>query len=96
MITGRCECGRVKYQVNGEINDFSHCHCSQCRRLHGAPSYPSAVLRATIFHMCRGSLILQPTRHQMTTPACFAETAGLIFWWISRLNQTHYTWQWAR
>ena len=37
MITGRCECGRVKYQVNGEINDFSHCHCSQCRRLHGAP-----------------------------------------------------------
>ena len=36
MITGRCECGSVKYQVDGEINDFSHCHCSQCRRLHGA------------------------------------------------------------
>jgi len=36
MITGGCECGRVKYQVDGEINDFSHCHCSQCRRLHGA------------------------------------------------------------
>jgi hypothetical protein len=36
MITGRCECGSVQYQVDGEINDFSHCHCSQCRRLHGA------------------------------------------------------------
>jgi hypothetical protein len=36
MITGGCECGRVKYQVDGEISDFSHCHCSQCRRLHGA------------------------------------------------------------
>ena len=36
MITGRCECGSIKYQVDGEINDFSHCHCSQCRRLHGA------------------------------------------------------------
>ena len=36
MITGRCECGRVKYQVDGQISDFSHCHCSQCRRLHGA------------------------------------------------------------
>ena len=36
MINGRCECGRVQYQVDGEINDFSHCHCSQCRRLHGA------------------------------------------------------------
>ena len=36
MITGRCECGRVKYRADGEINDYSHCHCSQCRRLHGA------------------------------------------------------------
>ena len=36
MITGRCECGSVGYRVEGEINDFSHCHCSQCRRLHGA------------------------------------------------------------
>ena len=36
MITGRCECGRVKYRADGEISDYSHCHCSQCRRLHGA------------------------------------------------------------
>lgn len=36
MITGRCECGRVRYEVDGDITDFSHCHCSQCRRLHSA------------------------------------------------------------
>lgn len=36
MLTGRCECAKVKYQVEGQIHDFSHCHCSQCRRLHGA------------------------------------------------------------
>ena len=36
MITGKCECGSIQYQVDGEINDYSHCHCSQCRRLHGA------------------------------------------------------------
>ena len=36
MITGRCECGEVSYKVDAEITDFSHCHCSQCRRLHGA------------------------------------------------------------
>jgi hypothetical protein len=36
MINGRCECQRVRFQVDGEINDYSHCHCSQCRRLHGA------------------------------------------------------------
>jgi hypothetical protein len=36
MISGRCECGRVRYEVDGDIESFSHCHCSQCRRLHGA------------------------------------------------------------
>ena len=36
MIRGQCECRRVRYEVDGDINDFSHCHCSQCRRLHGA------------------------------------------------------------
>ena len=36
MITGKCECKRVQFLVDAEITDFSHCHCSQCRRLHGA------------------------------------------------------------
>jgi hypothetical protein len=36
MISGHCECGRVRIEVDGDIEDFSHCHCSQCRRLHGA------------------------------------------------------------
>ena len=36
MISGHCECRRVRYVVDGDIVEFSHCHCSQCRRLHGA------------------------------------------------------------
>jgi hypothetical protein len=36
MITGRCDCGRVRYQADADIEDFSHCHCSICRRVHGA------------------------------------------------------------
>ena len=36
MITGRCECGKVRFETTDTIGDFSHCHCSMCRRLHGA------------------------------------------------------------
>ena len=36
MITGRCECGKVQYEVKGELKDYCHCHCSICRRIHGA------------------------------------------------------------
>lgn len=36
MITGGCVCGVVKYKVDGDLVDYCHCHCSICRRLHGA------------------------------------------------------------
>ena len=36
MITGGCECGTVKYRVQGKLADFCHCHCSICRKISGA------------------------------------------------------------
>jgi hypothetical protein len=36
MIEGGCLCGAVRYAVDGEIGQVSHCHCEMCRRIHGA------------------------------------------------------------
>jgi len=36
MIKGGCQCGKVTYEADGAISDLSHCHCSMCRKLHGA------------------------------------------------------------
>ena len=36
MIDGGCLCGKITYAAEGDISDFSHCHCSMCRKLHGA------------------------------------------------------------
>lgn len=58
MITGRCECGGVKYQVDGEIEDFSHCHCSQCRRLHGAAYVSFGGVARSDFHYLSGEQYL--------------------------------------
>ena len=35
MPRGSCLCGAVRYDV-GEIRSLSNCHCSRCRRQHGA------------------------------------------------------------
>jgi len=35
MHTGRCECGAVAFQIDGELLPPTACHCSQCRRLSG-------------------------------------------------------------
>jgi hypothetical protein len=36
VIKGGCLCGAVRYQITGLLYDASHCHCSMCRRQHGA------------------------------------------------------------
>ena len=35
-IKGGCLCGKVRYEIDGPLFDASHCHCSMCRRAHGA------------------------------------------------------------
>jgi len=54
MIKGHCECKRVSYQADCEISNFSHCHCSQCRRLHGAAYATFADVKADKFEYLSG------------------------------------------
>ncbi len=35
-LTGSCLCGDVAFEVDGPIQPLSHCHCSMCRKSHGA------------------------------------------------------------
>lgn len=37
MNAGACLCGRVRYEVDGPYAELIHCHCSMCRKHHGAP-----------------------------------------------------------
>ena len=36
MINGSCLCGQVAYQLDGGIQLINNCHCSMCRKAHGA------------------------------------------------------------
>ena len=36
MIRGSCLCGKVRYELDGVPHFINHCHCSMCRKAHGA------------------------------------------------------------
>lgn len=36
MHRGSCLCGAVTFELHGEPSMVSHCHCSMCRKGHGA------------------------------------------------------------
>ncbi|MET0410429.1 MAG: GFA family protein [Polyangiaceae bacterium] len=37
VITGACLCGSVRYEADDPSHQLTHCHCSMCRKHHGAP-----------------------------------------------------------
>lgn len=36
MASGSCQCGAVRFSVDFPSKWVAHCHCSMCRRAHGA------------------------------------------------------------
>lgn len=36
MLNGSCLCGGVTYKISEPLENFAHCHCSMCRKVHGA------------------------------------------------------------
>lgn len=36
-VTGSCLCGAVRFTQRGPFTHMTHCHCSICRKHHGAP-----------------------------------------------------------
>jgi hypothetical protein len=38
MLTGGCQCGRVRYETDGVPFHETLCHCVDCRRVTGAPA----------------------------------------------------------
>ena len=35
-VKGGCLCGGIKYEISGPLFDADNCHCSKCRKHHGA------------------------------------------------------------
>ena len=37
MSEGSCLCAKVRWRAQGKLGAVTHCHCSMCRKAHGAP-----------------------------------------------------------
>ncbi|MHB8116537.1 MAG: GFA family protein [Acidithiobacillus ferrivorans] len=54
MLHGSCLCGGVKYEISGELSGALNCHCSICRKAHGAAFRSRASVDASDFRWVQG------------------------------------------
>ena len=52
--TGSCLCGTVRYEVTGPFNAMMSCHCSMCRKHHGAAFATYVAAPSTGFRWLSG------------------------------------------
>ena len=52
---GGCQCGGVRYRITAPALEVNHCHCSICRKVHGALFASFARVRKSNFILERPS-----------------------------------------
>lgn len=52
---GSCLCRRVRYAIDGPLEDVLNCHCSMCRKLHAAAFRTRAKVRAADWRTLTGA-----------------------------------------
>lgn len=51
---GGCLCGKVRYEIDGEIKDIIYCHCSQCRKAQGTAFATNGNVSVDAFNYIAG------------------------------------------
>lgn len=57
-LRGGCLCGGMRYEVDGPLTEAGNCHCSMCRRFHGAAFATYARVDPAHFRWLEGEGLL--------------------------------------
>ena len=80
-IRGSCLCGQVRYEIPGGFDSASHCHCSQCRKAHGAAFASYGVLPAAAFSIVAGDDAIASYRPSAASVRTFCRHCGSNLEW---------------
>ena len=75
---GSCLCGRVRYEVAGELGNMSNCFCTDCRKSHAAPFATYIDAPRPGFKFVKGEDNLTTWQCESGTKRSFCKSCGSI------------------
>ena len=82
MIRASCLCGDVRFEISGAMSGASHCHCSMCRKAHGAAFGTYAAAKAADFRVVIGSERIVRYRSSNGVIRTFCARCGSTLQWL--------------
>jgi hypothetical protein len=75
-LHGSCLCGAVRYEITGPLGIMEHCHCSMCRKAHGAAFSSNAVISSDALTVTSGEDFLSRYESSPNRRKCFCSRCG--------------------
>lgn len=73
---GSCLCGAVKFEIDEFLPQVAHCHCSMCRKFHGAAYATIAGVSRSKFRWVEGEDALKGYTAENGTTRTFCRHCG--------------------
>ncbi|MEM8686079.1 MAG: GFA family protein [Pseudomonadota bacterium] len=82
-LNGSCLCGQIRYRITGPLHGVLNCHCSMCRKAHGAAFRTRAAVKTAEFEWLAGRDLLtayqsSPGEHRTFCSKCGSNLVTLF------------------
>ena len=86
---GSCLCGKVTYQITGNMGIFQYCHCSRCRKFTGSAHAANLFVLPEQFNWLQGEDLVgrytpEDTKYFATA---FCQCCGSSLPWLAKSNK---------
>ncbi|MDH3474631.1 MAG: GFA family protein [Rhodospirillales bacterium] len=78
MTTGSCLCGTVRWRMEQPFRGMTHCHCSMCRKAHGAPFATYINVPEANYHLLAGENAVTGYQSSATYRRAFCGRCGSV------------------
>lgn len=84
LVTGRCFCGAIRFEVAGPEKFACFCYCESCQRAAGAPVVAWATYDRDTFRVTHGAMHLRPSSPGVSRGICTTCGTSLTYEHIKR------------
>jgi hypothetical protein len=75
-MTGSCLCGAVRFEVDGDFDRISQCHCTSCKKLSGGVGTVNGRARTNAIRILEGADVVRTYQPEEGSAKTFCSLCG--------------------